>query len=84
MLRKLFGPIGQVAVGCCQKLLHGLYNFKKHWDYQIKDDEVDGHVACIGVTRGKQDSTEMNLQEMGLDDVEWIKLDWILTSDGVL
>jgi hypothetical protein len=59
-------------------------HFKKHWVYQIKDDEMDGNVACIGVIRGKQDSTEMNLQEMGLDDVEWMKLDWILTSDGAL
>jgi hypothetical protein len=31
-----------------------------------------------------KDSTEMNLQEVGLDDMEWIKLDWILTSDGAL
>jgi len=29
-------------------------HFKKYEDYQIKDHEIDGHVACIGVPREKQ------------------------------
>jgi hypothetical protein len=48
-------------------------------DDEIKEHQVAGHVACMGGVRnvyriliGKRDNINMDLKNMGWEDVDWV------------
>jgi hypothetical protein len=44
VLRRISGPKRNEVRGGCRKL----YNYELYNDYQIKDDNMEGHLACKG------------------------------------